>query len=342
MKEYQVSDLIGNEVLAKPVYLENGNIILEIGTVLKAGYKESLISLNVNKIFIEDSYEKYEDPNFYFKRNEFKEFIEELRKIISHHIYKENQRLRKLEELAENIVNIFENIEEKRVVDIRDRTSDLYEHSIYTTLFVLMLGKEYHFCHERMRNAALGCLLHDLGHQYLSVNYENWNEMNLVPLKLFELKRHKILGYTAVEREEWIPEISKNMILSHHEKLDGSGYPLKQRKYELECQMIQICDSFDCAVAGIGCKKQSICEALNMIVDSEKYVRNMALLLKEKIGIFPTGSLVRLNNQKDAIVISQTENPSAPIVLYNMEFDEGEPVPRNLNYLKNIEIVGKL
>ena len=74
MKEYQVSDLIGNEVLAKPVYLENGNIILEIGTVLKAGYKESLISLNVNKIFIEDSYEKYEDPNFYFKRNEFKEF----------------------------------------------------------------------------------------------------------------------------------------------------------------------------------------------------------------------------------------------------------------------------
>ena len=128
---------------------------------------------------------------------------------------------------------------------------------------------------------------HDLGHQYLSVNYENWNEMNLVPLKLFELKRHTILGYTAVEMEEWIPEISKNMILSHHEKLDGSGYPLKQRKYELECQMIQICDSFDCAVAGIGCKKQSICEALNMIVDSEKYVRNMALLLKEKIGIFP-------------------------------------------------------
>ena len=79
-----------------------------------------------------------------------------------------------------------------------------------------------------------------------------------------------------------------------------------------------------------------------MIVDSEKYVRNMALLLKEKIGIFPTGSLVRLNNQKDAIVISQTENPSAPIVLYNMEFDEGEPVPRNLIFLKNILILGNL
>ena len=39
MREYPVSELTGNEILAKPVCKENGSVILEIGTALKVSYK---------------------------------------------------------------------------------------------------------------------------------------------------------------------------------------------------------------------------------------------------------------------------------------------------------------
>ena len=81
MREYLVSELKGNEILAKPVCLENGSIILEIGTVLKVSYKESLTALNIQKIFIEDPFERYENVNFYFKQNIFLKFENDLKEI---------------------------------------------------------------------------------------------------------------------------------------------------------------------------------------------------------------------------------------------------------------------
>ena len=340
MREYQVSELTGNEILAKPVYLEDGNIILETGTVLKLSYKESLTSLNIQKIFIEDPYEKYEEPNLYFYREEFVGFIDELREIISHHIYKDNRGLRKLKNLAEHMVNSFEKIEEERALDIRSRTPDIYEHTIYTTLLVLILGKEYHFNRERMENAVLGCLLHDLGYRYLNINYENCSQETMTPMELFEMKKHTILGYTALEGEDWIPDISKNMILSHHEKLDGSGYPLKQKNSQAECRMIQICDTFDCAVSGMECSKKTICQALEEIEDSRKYEVRMSRILKRKIGIYPVGTFIKMENGKNAVVISQTENAQAPVILYTGESDKNYMLSENLNQQGAVKIEG--
>ena len=96
MREYLVSELKGNEILAKPVCLENGSIILEIGTVLKVSYKESLTALNIQKIFIEDPFERYENVNFYFKQNIFLKFENDLKEILSHHIYREKKQLKEI------------------------------------------------------------------------------------------------------------------------------------------------------------------------------------------------------------------------------------------------------
>ena len=145
MREYKVSELTGNEILAKPVCLENGSIILEIGTVLKVSYKESLAALNVRKIFIEDPFEKYEKANFFFEQKVFLEFENDLKEILSHHIYHENTSLRKLANLGRELVKVFEATKEKRALDVWNRTPDMYEHTIFITILVMILGKEYGF-----------------------------------------------------------------------------------------------------------------------------------------------------------------------------------------------------
>ncbi len=331
MREYKVSELTGNEVLAKPVCLENGSIILEIGTVLKVSYKESLAALNVRKIFIEDPFEKYEKANFFFEQKVFLEFKNDLKEILSHHIYHENTSLKKLANLGRELVKVFEATKEKRALDVWNRTPDMYEHTIFITILVMILGKEYGFSRKRMEHAVLGCLLHDLGYRYIDADFQNCNFKTLSPSKEYELKKHTILGYSALEKEEWVPEIAKLMVLSHHERMDGSGYPLRQRNSQKECRMIQICDAFDCAVSGMECKKKTICDAFEIISDKEKYESRMEKILEKKIGIYPAGTYVKTEDGKKAVVISQTENAKAPVILYTNEAGRNNIITENLN-----------
>lgn len=339
MREYEISKLKGNEILAEPVCLENGTIILEAGTVLKQSYKKSLTSLNIQKVFIEDPFEKYEKENYYFDKKVFLSFENDLREILSRHIYKNNQGLKRLKNLADKLVTVFEETKEKRALDVKNRTSDLYEHTISMTILVMVLGKEYGFSRDRMADAVLGCLLHDLGYRYINVNYQNCSYQEMTPSQLYEVKRHTILGYTALEEEDWVPEISKLMILSHHEKLDGSGYPLKQKNRQEECRMIQICDAFDCAVSGMECRKKPIFQAFEVISDKKKYENHMEEILKRKIGIYPVGTVVKMESGKTAVVISQTENSQAPVILYTGKMDENHMITEDLNRTKSSKII---
>lgn len=336
MKECCVSKLKGDEILARPVYLNNGEILLEAGTMLKAAYKESLVSLNISQIFIEDYFEKYESLNFYFEEKLLLKFQIELKDILSHHIYKENKGLKKIKKLALEIVEEFHKVKEKRVLDMKERASNLYEHTISMTILVLILGRSFEFTRERMESLAIGCLLHDLGHLYINTNYTDCCQNEMTPTEVFELKKHTILAYTALEKEVWIPDISKIMILSHHEKLDGSGYPLKQKNKEIECRMIQICDTFDSLVGGIECARQNILQAFQQIFDSKRYDCRMAMILERVIGRYSVGTFVKMKDGEKALIISQTEDPKAPMVLYTDEYHNNKNRIEDLrNYSEN-------
>ncbi len=103
MIKYRVSELSGDEILSRPVYLENGQMILKMGTKLEKSYKESLTVLNIQEVFVQDIFEKYERPNFFLKKNKIYQFCQELQEILSHHIYKENEGLKKIKSLAKRL-----------------------------------------------------------------------------------------------------------------------------------------------------------------------------------------------------------------------------------------------
>lgn len=315
MRKYRVSELTGNEILAQSVYLENGQVLLEKGTDIDESYKETLLALNIRDIFIQDEYESYEKPNFYLEKNKIIKFQKELEEILSHHVYKDNKRLKKLQGLAEKITKEVCQIENKKAIDIEERTGNLYQHIIYTTIWCLILGKEYGFSKKQMEELALGALLHDLGLCYTNVNYTDCNLEEMTPIEIYELKKHTILAYTALEQEAWIPEISKKMILSHHEKIDGSGYPLKQKNQETECRIIQISDTLDGILCGMEQQKGSLSKALTEIEDDHKYDMRMAEILKRKIARYPVGTQLELEDGKCAVVIAQTEDPFQPEII---------------------------
>ena len=126
------------------------------------------------------------------------------------------------------------------------------------TFLSIAVARKLKLSEEVIKTIALGCLLHDLGLRYITVPYINYAPEKSTVTEAFEFKKHSILAYTALEREQWLNEISKKMILSHHEKKNGSGFPLRQKTKEVECNILQVCDVFDCMVSGMECKRSSV------------------------------------------------------------------------------------
>jgi HD-GYP domain-containing protein (c-di-GMP phosphodiesterase class II) len=59
----------------------------------------------------------------------------------------------------------------------------------------------------------------------------------------------------ALKEEDWISTTSKNVILCHHEHIDGSGYPLHAVSLSVESKIVCACNKFDELISGIGCKR---------------------------------------------------------------------------------------
>ena len=109
----------------------------------------------------------------------------------------------------------------------------------------------------------------------------------------------------------------KNIILYHHELLDGSGYPLHAREIPFEAQIVNICDTFDEMICGIGCKRQRVYEAVEYLkmFKGLKYNKDIVDVFLEFTAVYPAGSHVLLSDNSIGSVIRQNkEFPDRPVV----------------------------
>ena len=112
---------------------------------------------------------------------------------------------------------------------------------VLATLVALKLGLDK----ERVHDIGVGCLLHDLGLRYMMIEYEDQDVETLSDKEMIEYKKHPVYGYTALKNENWLSKKSKEIILCHHEKIDGSGYPLHATEISVDTKIVSVCDTFD-------------------------------------------------------------------------------------------------
>lgn len=344
MRIKAVSFLSGGEILAEPVFSEKKEILIPKGTELKSDYVPLIQSLGIESLMIEDPYENFENPHTIIQLNRLENIIQRVRKIMESHIFG-SKSFYEFEIIANEIVKEIEIMSNCDVIDMKERSSDLYEHTVMVTLLSVMVAKKLNLPKKQQYNIAIGCLLHDIGIRYITVPYENINFQMLDAAKNFEYKKHTIFGYSALEDEKWIPEISRKMILSHHEKMNGSGFPMKQRNHEIECRILQACDTFDCYISGMECKRISVQEALEkMMQDADVlFEKQIVDYLVSSIARYPVGTTVKTNSENDAVVVSQTLDPEHPIIMMlDAECGTGhQSVFKRINLMleKNISIL---
>jgi putative nucleotidyltransferase with HDIG domain len=191
---------------------------------------------------------------------------------------------------------------------IREKDAYLFEHSLNVAILLANLGTHIGLDEEQIQELALSGFLHDMGKIKIpdEILYKsgrlNGQEMTI-------MKDHVYYG-TKMLIEMAMPDSIVRTISEHHERLDGYGYPEGLRGDEITQfgRMIAIVDTYD-AITADRCYKLGVSskKALKILLQDtpDKYDEELVTQFVKSIGIFPAGSLVKLNNQKIAMVLKQ-------------------------------------
>ena len=119
-------------------------------------------------------------------------------------------------------------------------------HALNVCVVSLLVGKEYHLEDDELYALGLAGLLHDLGKQ----NFPTMLRMKRVGLTNGEQQEwsgHPDLGKGAVERFPAIPAATAQAVYQHHERLDGSGFPLGLQGDDISffAQVVMAADEYD-------------------------------------------------------------------------------------------------
>lgn len=311
MKIKRIQELEGGEVLAREIKTSDFQVVLPEGAVIRKEYIDRLKELNITEVYIEEK--ATEIKEFGILKYEIEISIKEkVRDILERHTYHNNNELIELNKAADSIIAII--MEEEKVIekvfDIKERNTDIYEHSINVCSMAILTSLKMKLEIDKIHDIGVGCLLHDIGLRYITADFFNRDIDSLNQWELIEYRKHPVYGYTSLKNESWISELSKNIILNHHEKMNGFGFPLKEKNISLECQIVNVCDTFDEMICGIACQRVKVHEA----IENLKSFKNV--LFDDKIvdtflsftAVYPAGTQVFTNEGELAVVLSQNKN----------------------------------
>lgn len=135
------------------------------------------------------------------------------------------------------------------------------QHSERVSHYLVEFGKALNFDETKLINLKMAGLLHDIGK--IAIDYSILDKVGLLTVEEFgEIKKHTDTGYRILKSAGAFADIIE-MVLSHHERVDGKGYPrgLKGEEILQEVKMLTICDTFDAMISERPYKKPLSLEA---------------------------------------------------------------------------------
>lgn len=321
MRKILVDAIKGTEILARDVYSDLDVIIMPAGIVLKKEYVARLKTLNIHYIYIEDDLAKGVREDEIIELQMKEQYQATVKATLQKFACCQNAELKALRKVAEEVIfgllkqpSILFNME-----GVRQKNESAYSHSLNVCTLSVFLALRMKLPREKVEEIAVGSLLHDLGLSFVSIDYRDIAMDHMTEKELRDVKKHVIFGYTALEKEKWLSNIAKNIILSHHERLDGSGYPmhLKGKKISIENRIVAVCDEFDRLVYGFFSASMKVHEAIEYIVAQAgtKYDPQVIKVFNESVAPFPNGAIVITNKKETGIVLGQNFGfPSRPTI----------------------------
>ncbi|MDC5707694.1 HD-GYP domain-containing protein [Vibrio europaeus] len=200
---------------------------------------------------------------------------------------------------------------------LRNKDEYLLEHSVNVATLLVTFGKHLGLPKETLKQLAIGGIIHDVGK--IKVDDKVLHKpARLTPEEFEHMKLHQVYAKEIITTVTGLSDVSRDVCLMHHEKLDGNGYPagLKGDEIPLHGRMSCIVDIYD-ALTADRCYKQGMspAEAFKILLSLTPNHLDKELVYKfiNCIGVFPVGALVELSDGRVGIVwTSNSHEPLKP------------------------------
>lgn len=214
---------------------------------------------------------------------------------------------------------------------MRDYDDTTFSHSLNVALLCNILAQWLSFSQEEINMATLCGLFHDIGKLAIP------DDIIRKPSKLTDaeyqiIKTHTLEGYSILKDQDLSIHI-KNAALMHHERYDGSGYPMgiNEEKIDKYAQLVAVVDVYE-AMTAARVYRGPLCPfKVIEIFEKEglqKYNTRYVLTFLENAVLTYMNNRVRLSNGVEGdIVFINKDNLSRPLIRFRDNFIDLEKHP---------------
>jgi putative nucleotidyltransferase with HDIG domain len=220
---------------------------------------------------------------------------------------------------------------------VQDKNPYMYSHPVNVAFISLVIGKWLNLDYIKLANLVRAGLLHDIGKAKIKDSLLNKAD-TLTLDEMEKMKSHPVIGYKILDSVKVFDSEVLQGVLLHHERMDGTGYPLgiTGEKINLFGRIIAIADTFDAITATKTYrKKKSPLKAVeeiqaNSFNHMDPYI---CQIFVNNIIDHYSGSTIRLSNEQVGnIVYINPIEITKPLVLCESEYHD-------LSVERDIEVV---
>lgn len=202
---------------------------------------------------------------------------------------------------------------------LRDYDEYTFYHSVNVTILSLALGSTITKDTRFLSSLGVGALMHDIGKTLIDVRTLN-KPGALSAEEWSEVRMHPAMGAEQAARTPGLDRSSIVVILEHHMRFDGCGYPERfpPRRQHLASRIVAVSDAFDAMTSRRSYSAARLPdEAISILAQNSDsaFDPRLVRLFVDMMGCYPPRSVVRLSSGETGVVVAPNEgHPTLPKV----------------------------
>ncbi|WP_117148794.1 HD-GYP domain-containing protein [Paraliobacillus zengyii] len=287
-------------VLAKPIYDSSKRVLLATGRTIDPKIQSRLENMGINFLFIEDEVSKGITIEDMLDMPTWTDAIQAVKTFYEHVTQKSTPELKPIQQVAGILLKEVKHRPTLILIPSGTMTKELqpYAHAVNVTILALLTAKEMGYNDLKLRDLAIGSLLHDIGK---AIDTDE--------------QKHPDSGFQLLRTISQFSIVSAHIAYQHHETLDGKGFPrqIKDNDFLEIAQICAVANRYDNLIVKKKLPPHDAMEAI-MAMSDRLYSHKIVTAFSQSISTYPPGTKVLINHNQPAIVTEINKHFHRPMI----------------------------